>query len=272
MRGIPELLQDRKGSVNRRALDALPPGGRVGYLVYAHTTQAVVPAHVDMAGVVRDDLGLADAEAFGLSQQACVSSLGGIDVAGKLLRAEAVEGTYALMVTGEKAYSPIVQHVPNTAIMAAAAAACLITIDGAGDRVLSFATRTYGQYAAWLELSDELSHEFGQAYAARIAEIIHLAVAEAGVVFDDIDLVVPHNVNMLAWRQAIKELGVEPGRVFLDNVPRYSHTFSSDVFVNYTTLREQGRLVPGGRYVLVSVGLGATFGAMVIEHRGVAGS
>lgn len=272
LRFDPELdLIDLLRPAARKALDSLPAGGRVGYLVYAHTTQAVAPAHVDMAQLIRDDLGLAGTEAFGLSHQACVSSLGGIDVVGELLRAEAPAGTYALMVTGEKAYSPIVQHVPNTAIMADAAAACLVTLDGAGDRVLSFATRTFGRYAAWLELSDERNHEFGQAYAARIAEIIHLAVAEAGLAFDDIDLVVPHNVNMLAWRQAIKELGVEPGRVFLDNVPRYSHTFSADVFVNYTTLREQGRLVPAGRYVLVSVGLGATFGAMVIEHHEVTG-
>jgi 3-oxoacyl-[acyl-carrier-protein] synthase-3 len=273
LRFDPDLdLIDLLRPAARSALDALPADGRVGYLVYAHTTQAVAPAHLDMAGLIRNDLGLAGTEAFGLSQQACVSSLGGIDVIGELLRAEAPAGTYALMVTGEKAYSPIVQHVPNTAIMADAAAACLVTLDGAGDRVLSFSTRTYGQYAAWLELTDELSHEFGQAYAARIAEIIHLAVAEAGLTFDDIDLVVPHNVNMLAWRQAIKELGVDRGRVFLDNVPRYSHTFSADVFVNYTTLREQGRLVPGARYVLVSVGLGATFGAMVIEHHEAAGS
>jgi 3-oxoacyl-[acyl-carrier-protein] synthase-3 len=257
----------------RKALDALPADGRIEYLVYAHTTQAVAPAHLDMAQLIRDDLGLAaDTDAFALSHQACVSSLGGIDVVGELLRAEASAGAYALMVTGEKAYSPIVQHVPNTAIMADAAAACLVTLDGAGDRVLSFATRTYGQYAAWLELTAEQSHEFGAAYATRIAEIIHIAVDEAGLTFDDIDLVVPHNVNMLAWRQAIKELGVESDRVFLDNVPRYSHTFSADVFVNYTTLREQGRLTAGGRYVLVSVGLGATFGAMVIEHHEVTDS
>jgi 3-oxoacyl-[acyl-carrier-protein] synthase-3 len=84
---------------------------------------------------------------------------------------------------------------------------------------------------------------------------------------DEVDLVIPHNVNKLAWRQTIKELGVAPEKVFLDNVPRFSHTFASDVFVNYTTLRDAGRLVDGAHYLLVSVGLGATFGAMVITHR-----
>ncbi|MFD3326419.1 3-oxoacyl-[acyl-carrier-protein] synthase III C-terminal domain-containing protein [Streptomyces sp. NPDC058701] len=250
----------------RRVLDALPDGGRVAWLVYAHTTQAVTPADVEPAQVLRRELGLDGAEAFGLSHQACVSSLGALDVIGELLRAEGDENAYALMITGERAFSPIVQHIPNTAIMADAAAACLVTLDGRGDTVLSFVTRTLGEYADWLDLTPEQSNDFGQQYGPRIAEVIRLAVAEAGLAFDDIELIIPHNVNMLAWRQAVKALEVPLEKVFLDNVPRYSHTFASDVFVNYTTLRDEGRLVEGAHYVMVSVGLGATFGAMVITH------
>ncbi|CAM5499332.1 3-oxoacyl-[acyl-carrier-protein] synthase III C-terminal domain-containing protein [Streptomyces narbonensis] len=270
LRFDPELpLLDLLRPAARGALAALPEGGRVDYLAYAHTTQAVAPADVDIAQAVGEDLGLTGTgtEAFGLSHQACVSSLGAIEVLGELLRAEGAEGAYALMVTGEQAYSPIVQHVPNTSIMADAAASCLITLDGEGDVVRSFATRTLGEYAQWLELTAEQNTQFGEQYGSRIAEVIHQAVAEAGLTLDDVDLVIPHNVNKLAWRQTIKELEVAPEKVFLDNVPRYSHTFASDVFVNYTTLRDEGRLVDGAHYLLVSVGLGATFGAMVITHR-----
>ncbi|MEU3747024.1 MULTISPECIES: 3-oxoacyl-[acyl-carrier-protein] synthase III C-terminal domain-containing protein [Streptomyces] len=270
LRFDPELpLLDLLRPAARGALAALPAGGRVDYLAYAHVTQAVAPADVDIAQEVGKDLGLTatGTEAFGLSHQACVSSLGAIEVLGELLRAESAEGAYALMVTGEQAYSPIVQHVPNTSIMADAAASCLITLGGEGDVVRSFATRTLGEYAQWLELTAEQNTQFGEQYGSRIAEVIHQAVAEAGLTLDDVDLVIPHNVNKLAWRQTIKELEVAPEKVFLDNVPRYSHTFASDVFVNYTTLRDAGRLVDGAHYLLVSVGLGATFGAMVITHR-----
>ncbi|MFD8971507.1 3-oxoacyl-[acyl-carrier-protein] synthase III C-terminal domain-containing protein [Streptomyces sp. NPDC059593] len=268
LRFDPELpLLDLLRPAARGALAALPEGGRVDYLAYAHVTQAVAPADVDIAQVVSDDLGLAGTEAFGLSHQACVSSLGAIEVLGELLRAEGAEGAYALMVTGEQAYSPMVQLVPNTSIMADAAASCLITLDGDGDVVRAFATRTLGEYAQWLELTAEQNTEFGEQYGKRISEVIHQALTEAGLTLDDVDLVIPHNVNKLAWRQTIKELEVAPEKVFLENVPRYSHTFASDVFVNYTTLRDAGRLVDGAHYLLVSVGLGATFGAMVITHR-----
>ncbi|MEV0635590.1 3-oxoacyl-[acyl-carrier-protein] synthase III C-terminal domain-containing protein [Streptomyces sp. NPDC050619] len=251
----------------RRALKALPEGHRVAYVVYAHTVQTVTPSHIDAAQVIREDLGLPDAEAFALSHQACVSSLGAIDLVGELLRAEAPEGAYALMVTGERAYSPKVQLIPNSAIMADAAAACLVTVGGGGDEVRSFATRTLGEFAAGLEMAKEQIQRFGQVYGTVLGEVIHEAAARAGLTFDDIDLVIPHNVNMVSWRQTIKEMSADPARFFLDNIPHYSHTYASDVFVNYTTLREAGRLTDGRHYVLVSVGLGATFGAMVITHR-----
>ncbi|MEV7342777.1 3-oxoacyl-[acyl-carrier-protein] synthase III C-terminal domain-containing protein [Streptomyces sp. NPDC093544] len=268
LRFDPDLnLFDLLRPAARRALDALPDGARVAYLVYAHTTQAVAPPEVEVAQVVREELGLDGTEAFALSHQACVSSLGALDVVGELLRAEGDENAYALMVTGERAYSPVVQHIPNTAIMADAAAACLVTLDGEGDEVRSFVTRTLGEYAQWMELTPEQNTVFGEQYGTRIAEVIHRAVAEAGLSFADIELIIPHNVNLLAWRQTIKALDVPVEKVFLDNVPRYSHTFASDVFVNYTTLRDTGLLVDGAHYVMVSVGLGATFGAMVITHR-----
>ncbi|MEV6908151.1 ketoacyl-ACP synthase III family protein [Amycolatopsis sp. NPDC051071] len=251
----------------KRALAALPAGRRIDRLVFAHTTQALAPADVDIAQELVKRLGLVDVEAFALSHQACVSSLGAIDVAAELLRAEGETGGYALMVTGERAFSPIVQLIPNTAIMADAASACLLTVDGDGDVVHSFVTKTLGQYAEWLALTPEQNTEFGRLYGSRLAEVILEAVAEAGYAFDDIDLVIPHNVNALAWRQTVKALDAPAEKFFLENIPKLSHCFSSDVFLNYTTLRETGRLVDGARYVLVTVGLGATFGAMVITHR-----
>jgi 3-oxoacyl-[acyl-carrier-protein] synthase III len=251
----------------RQAVRALPEGQRISYVIYAHTMQTLTPPDVDAARVIRDELGLPQAEAFALTQQACVSSLGAVDLAGELLRSEAPEGAYALIVTGERAYSPKVQLIPNSSIMAEAAAACLVTVDGAGDQVRSHMTRTLGKYAAGLEMSKPDAQEFGKVYGAVLGEVILEAVERAGLAFDDIDLVIPHNVNTVSWRQTIKEMGADPERFFLENIPLYSHLFSSDVFVNYTTLREQGRLVDGRHYVLVSVGLGATFGAMVITHR-----
>lgn len=252
----------------RRALIAAPDPCKVDYVIFAHTTQALTPAHLDAAQVIRDELGLFHAEAFALSQQNCASGMGAVDVAAELLRAGGDHEARALVVTGERAFSPHVQLIPDTTIMGDAAAACLVGIDGTGDTVDSYATRTLGEFSSGMLLDEEGWLQFGRVYPQVLAEVMRQAVAEAGLELSDIDLVIPHNVNLFSWRQTIKELDLAREKYFLDNVPRFSHCYASDVFVNYTTLREAGQLIEGRHYLLASVGLGATFAAMTITHRG----
>ncbi|XVS68076.1 3-oxoacyl-[acyl-carrier-protein] synthase III C-terminal domain-containing protein [Actinosynnema sp. CA-299493] len=252
----------------RRALTAVPAGKHVSYVVYAHTTQIVTAADTEAAQVIRDRLDLPGATAFAVNQQACVSSLGAVDLVAELLRVDGDPDARALVVTGERAFSPTVQLIPRTAIMAEAAASCLVAVDGEGDPVLSYVTRTLGQFADGLLLDAEGIHQFGLVYSRTLAEVMLLAVEEAGLTFGDIALVLPHNVNVVSWKQTIREMGADVDRFYLDNIPRYSHCYSADVFLNYTTARAEGRLVEGAHYLLVSVGLGATFGAMVITRRG----
>ncbi|MEU8672248.1 3-oxoacyl-[acyl-carrier-protein] synthase III C-terminal domain-containing protein [Streptomyces anulatus] len=240
---------------------------RLKYVVYAHTTQAVAPAHISPAQEIKDRLGLAGVEAFALSQQNCASGIAAVDTAAELLRAEGGPGDCALVITGEQAFSPHIQLIPDVAIMGDAGAACLVTLDGGGDRVLSYATRTLGEFSAAMLLDEERSLEVSKFYAPVLAEVVQEAVTQAGMTLPDIDLIIPHNVNLQSWRQTIGELGIDRSQVFLDNVERYSHCFASDVFLNYTTLRDAGRLTAGRNYLFATVGLGATFAAMVITHQ-----
>ena len=60
-------------------------------------------------------------------------------------------------------------------------------------------------------------------------------------------------------------LGIPLARVFLDNVPVTGHCFAADPFINYVSARDAGRLRPGDLYLMASVGLGATFSAMVLR-------
>lgn len=263
----PELsLYDVVLPAARRVVADEGTASRVRHVLYAHTTQAVTPAHIDPAREIRDRLGLHRAEAFGLSHQNCASGMAAVDVAGELLRAEGRPGDCALVVTGEQAFSPKIQLIEDVAIMGDAAAACLVTLDGAGDAVRSYATSTLGEFSAAMLLDEERSLRFSKVYAPELAKVMRRAVAEAGLEFADIDLVVPHNVNLQSWRQTINELGIPREQVFLENVERFGHCFASDVFLNHTTLREAGRLVPGRHYLFATVGLGATFAAMVITH------
>ncbi|MFI9201795.1 3-oxoacyl-[acyl-carrier-protein] synthase III C-terminal domain-containing protein [Streptomyces sp. NPDC053048] len=259
-------LTDLVLSAARPVVSELADPRRVRYVIHARAIHQVAPAAVDVAREIRDALGLGHAEALALTQQNCATGIGALEVAGALLRG-GDPGDRALVVTGEKPFSPLVQLVPNTAIMGEAATACLVAADGVGDPVLSHVSRTLGEYADLISLPPEAVAQLGKDYAATFAGVIRRAAAEAGLELSDIDLVIPHNVNLMSWRQTIAELGIPAERVFLDNIARYSHCFTSDVFVNYTTLRDAGRLTEGRHYLMAGFGAGATFAAAVFTHR-----
>ncbi|MEU4180561.1 ketoacyl-ACP synthase III family protein [Streptomyces sp. NPDC026589] len=272
--GLHTLHQDPGASLfdlllpaARRVVASLDDPRRIRFVIYAHAIHEVAPAGFDAATVLRDALGLGHAEAFALSQQNCAGGLGAVEVASRLL-ADGDPADRTLLVIGDKPHSPLIQKVPNTALMGEGAAACLIAASGPGDPVLSHVSRTLGEYAQLISLSPEEAALYGKAYAPVLADVMRGAVREAGLALDDIDLVIPHNVNMMAWRNTIGELGITPDRVFLENIPRYSHCFAADPFVNYTTLLATGRLVAGRHYLMAGVGAGATFTALALTHRG----
>jgi 3-oxoacyl-[acyl-carrier-protein] synthase-3 len=93
-------------------------------------------------------------------------------------------------------------------------------------------------------------------------------VAKAGLRMEDIRLILPHNVNVVAWQRVCKRIGYPLDQVVLEHVATDGHVFCADAFINYQTAVSGGLLSPGDRYVVAAAGAGrgATFSAMVFEH------
>ena len=162
--------------------------------------------------------------------------------------------------------------IEGTTIMGEGTAAVLVAADAtggvaarAGSPVLSYATRTLGEYHQ-VPLPEDLAGPFGVAYTEVLAEVVVEAVERAGLTLDDLALVLPHNVNRVSWRRLCSRLGLPIARVRLDDVPVTGHCFGADSFIGYAAARAEGRLRPGDPFLMVAVGLGATFSAMVLRY------
>jgi 3-oxoacyl-[acyl-carrier-protein] synthase-3 len=252
-----------------RLLREVPDLAAIRYLIFAHTIQDITPASIDAAQELARMLGLPSAEAFALTQQNCSSGLAAVDVAGELLRADGDPDARVLVVTGEKPFSRMARVISNTTIMGEASAACLVRVGAGragGFRVLSYVVETRGEYADVFRPEPDASKGFQDSYVPAVVDMVAAVVKAAGLTLDDITMVLPHNVNRSSWRQIVPALGLGVDRVYLDNIPRTGHCFCSDPFLNLVSLRDEGHLVPGGRYLMTAVGLGATYAAMVIEH------
>jgi 3-oxoacyl-[acyl-carrier-protein] synthase-3 len=244
---------------------------RVRYVLYARAMPVVVPYPVNPLHEVCRALGLGHALAFTVTHQSCAGGLLAIDIAGRLLAADSEPGgdsqaaPLALILSGEKAFTREAQMFTDTTVFGEGAAACLVSAYGAGDRMLSYASSVRGEFDS---PTGENDARLQREYRPSLAEVMRRALDEAGLTFDDIRVVLPHNVNLVTWQRMCMLLKFPRDRVVLDNIASSGHVFCADLFVNYRTACERGLLQPGDRYLAAAVGAGggATFAAMVFEH------
>lgn len=240
---------------------------RVRYVIHARTFPTVTPYPLNPLRELCRERGLDHAETFAVGHHACASGLLAIDVAGRLLAADAGPhpDALALVLAGEKAFTGEAQMVPETSFFGEGAAACLISAAGDRDRLLSYSADLHGEFDGD---SMEQALEFQRVYSEALGEAILAAVEGAGLEMEGIALVLPHNVNVVAWQRVCKRIGFPLAKVVLDNVAADGHVFCADAFLNYRTAADRGLLRPGERYVVAAAGAGrgATFSAMVFEH------
>lgn len=238
----------------------------VRYVLHARGMPIAAPYPRNPVREVALRLGLRRAVVFTVTHQACATSLLAVDVAGRLLAADGVPGALALVLAGEKTWTRDAELVPETSIFGEGAGACLVTADGPRDRVLSYVSRSRGDFDGRLVEDPALLVRFQREYPESLAEVVLGAVEKAGLRLEDIGLLLPHNVNSVSWRQLARRIGFPTERVLLDNVPVTGHSFAADAFLNHATATERGLLEPGRPYLIAAAGLGATFSAMVLEH------
>lgn len=97
-----------------------------------------------------------------------------------------------------------------------------------------------------------------------MADASEKVIKEAGLTWDDISLVIPHQANYRIVDSAIKRMGIEKDKVFL-NLEKYGNTSASCIPVALSQAVESGRIKKGDKIVLVGFGGGLTWGAALIE-------
>ncbi len=97
-----------------------------------------------------------------------------------------------------------------------------------------------------------------------MADASNKVVREAGLTWDDISLVVPHQANYRIVDSAIKRMGITEDKVYL-TLEKYGNTSASCIPVALSEAVEKGRIKKGDNIVLVGFGGGLTWGAALIR-------
>ncbi len=237
----------------------------IKYLIHAHTSKVITRFGHSVVRAVKEELGLKKAMAFGTSLNNCASTLNALEMAGVLL-ADEDKNARAVVITGEMAFTPSVQVIPNTSITGDAASATLLRSNGDQNKLLSLEMCTDGRFSRGIWLDSEEIHAFEKSYSPSLAKVILQAIEKAQLKLSDIKIILPHNVNLISWANTAKQLSFDYHKIYLKNVKRYAHCFGSDIMINYVDAYREGCIQPGDYFMMATVGLGATFAAAVFQH------
>lgn len=98
-----------------------------------------------------------------------------------------------------------------------------------------------------------------------MADASNAVLEKAGLTYDDIALVIPHQANYRIVDSAIKRMGIEKDKVFL-HLEKFGNTSASCIPVALCEAVESGRIKRGDKVILVGFGGGLTWGAALIEY------
>lgn len=117
---------------------------------------------------------------------------------------------------------------------------------------------------AFMEMNGSEVFRFAVKVMGEAAEI---AVQRAGLTYDDIDLLVPHQANLRIINAAARRLELPREKVWV-NVERYGNTSAASIPICLVEAEEAGKLKPGMNIVVVAFGGGLTWAAGVVHWTG----
>lgn len=97
-----------------------------------------------------------------------------------------------------------------------------------------------------------------------MADSSQRALDKAGLTYDDIALVVPHQANYRIVDSAIKRMGISQDKIIL-TIQKYGNTSASCIPVALHEAVAEGKVKKGDKIILVGFGGGLTYAACVLE-------
>lgn len=234
-------------------------------VVYQTSPCNTLPMPYTLAGALRQAAGLRRSHALAINLQMCVSPVHALRVIGALF-ARHPHYRHAVLAGVDKILMPRLRTLEDVGVHSDGAGALVLARDGGAG---VHAIETYNDAGGMLRTVADPDHagapfdRYGASenYLWTLISVARRILRSAGIEAAQLVSVLPHNVNLTAWRQALAALRIAPERLYDANIGRTGHLFGSDIAVN---LHDAGALRTPGHHLVVSSGVGGCFGGFIL--------
>lgn len=196
-----------------------------------------------------------------LDQYNCAGMFYALQSAQRLMNAGMANRVLVLAGDSFAEWDPRHRYVPGCTLLGDAYAALLVSDREGGIQIDRINTGYHPTFANGLNADEEEMRRFHAKHIDLIVETLDSIDALA----DEADIVLPHNINGLAWRLYGRRAQVPPSRVRVDLVADIGHCCTTDPFLLLDKmLGEAGKTAPLNAS-LMSIGMGGFTGAARIH-------
>jgi 3-oxoacyl-[acyl-carrier-protein] synthase-3 len=204
--------------------------------------------------------GLARARGISVAHQNCVSPIVAMRLAQMMTQSdERVRNVLIVVADQMRSSTDQFRIIDDGGIHSDGACAVILSRDWPRNEVLGLHHTIDGRF-----FTGRLAQiEYNERYYWATVMLIREALAGAGLQIRDISRLLPHHVNLPAWKKIVRLLRLPEDVLFESNFARIGHVFGCDALIDFV---DSPPGVAGETILLYSSGLGGCHGAVVLRR------
>lgn len=238
---------------------------KIDLVLYTHTIIPQVPYNYELIYKVLKQFGLEKVTYYGISHFNCASFFTGLEIANNVLQ-RATDDSEVLIISGDQTnFMTESRYLQKSSIIGDASAAMILGNNVQTRQVLSVNTLIDANYYTGIYANKKEVNKFNQVYIERISKLIDGTLEKCNLSLNDIDWIIPHNVNITTWRKFASVKKFDFNKIMTDLIGEIGHTYCTDAQLNLEYAEKKGLIKTGDLCLMIGVGLGAFFGASLIK-------
>jgi 3-oxoacyl-[acyl-carrier-protein] synthase III len=253
-------------SLAARAIESLMSASAIApdtinCLIYVHTLQgSVAPPPLSLPRLLCERFGFVNADAFSFAQQHCASALGALRIIRAMFTARPTMKR-VLLVGADTMPLASDRLMGGVGLLGDGAFVALIERDACTNRLLAVATHASGH--GWRGVLENAEWPLDAEFFLVARRLITQVVNDAHYALPRIQRILPHHLDLPAWRQILESLWIPHEHLFTRNFSRIAHVSVSDAFIN---LADCDDLIPNEPFLLYAQGVGGFSAAALLAR------